>query len=62
MNRPRFQVRRSRLRRHRWHVVLIAANGEILSTSETLNSIDAVNNNVAAQLAAFPLVKHIDWR
>lgn len=57
---PRFEVRKAKLRK-RWHVVLIGANGEPLSTSETLNSVDAVNVNVQAQLGALAAVKHVDW-
>lgn len=57
---PKFEVRRG-LRRGRYRVVLIGANGEALSVSETLNSVDAVNTNVRAQLDALADVKHVQW-
>jgi hypothetical protein len=57
---PRFEVRRNRLTR-RYRVVLIGSNGEPLSVSETLNSVEAVNTNVQAQLDGVPNVKHIQW-
>lgn len=61
MAQPRFVVRRGKVRRNRYHVVLVAENGEPLSSSEVLNSIDAVHRNIEAQLEAVPLVKRIDW-
>lgn len=57
---PRFEIRRNRLTR-RYRVVLIGTNGEPLSVSETLNSVQAVHTNIEAQLAAVPNVKHIQW-
>lgn len=46
-----WEVRRSKLLR-RWHVVLVGDNGEPLSSSEVLNSRDAVETNIAAQREA----------
>jgi hypothetical protein len=57
---PRFEIRRNRVTR-RYRVVLIGANGEPLSVSETLNSVEAVHTNIEAQLAAVPNVRHIQW-
>lgn len=57
---PRFEVRQNRLTR-RYRVVLIGANGEPLSVSETLNSVQAVHTNIEAQLAAVPNIKHVQW-
>jgi uncharacterized protein YegP (UPF0339 family) len=49
----RFQVRRNKLTR-RFRVVLTGDNNEPLSTSETLNSREAVETNIAAQRKAAP--------
>jgi hypothetical protein len=57
---PKFVIRQNRLTR-RWRVLLVGRNSEILSTSETLNSVDAVNGNVQAQLDAIPQVKRVVW-
>lgn len=57
---PRFEVRRG-LRRGRYRVVLIGANGEPLSVSETLNSVEAVHTNIEAQLTALAGAKHVQW-
>lgn len=48
---PRFEIRKARVRR-RWYVVLIAGNGEVLATSELLNSKAAARVNVAATISA----------
>ncbi len=55
MSQPRFEIRktRTRLGRTRWHVVLVGANGEPLSSSESLNSREAALGNVDAQVGAF---------
>jgi uncharacterized protein YegP (UPF0339 family) len=50
---PRFEIRQGRKRRSKrkppqWYVVLIAANGEIVNTSEMLTSVDACRTNIAA--------------
>ena len=47
MTTPRFEIRKARLRR-RWYVVLIASNGKTLTTSELLNSKQAARVNIAA--------------
>jgi uncharacterized protein YegP (UPF0339 family) len=47
VNAPRFEIRKAKLRR-RWYVVLIASNGEVLCTSELLNSKAAARTNIAA--------------
>lgn len=47
MNTPRFEIRRSRVRR-RFYVVLIASNGKVLAVSEMLNSKEAARTNIAA--------------
>ena len=47
-----FEVKRNKLSR-RWRVVLVDdGNHEVLSVSETLNSRDAVETNIAAQREA----------
>lgn len=48
---PGFHIRKAKVRR-RWYVVLVADNGEVLSTSELLNSEDAAEENIAAQIKA----------
>lgn len=48
---PRFEIRRSRIGRHRWRVVLIGDNGEVLSVSEHLNSRQAALTNIAATVS-----------
>lgn len=52
----RFEIRqgRSKLGRRRYRVVLIADNGEPLSVSEALNSLDAAYVNIDAQRQAAP--------
>jgi hypothetical protein len=57
---PKFVIRQNRLTR-RWRVLLVGRNSEILSTSETLNSVDAVNTNVQAQIDAIPAVTRVVW-
>jgi hypothetical protein len=57
---PKFVIRQNRLTR-RWRVLLVGRNSEILSASETLNSVDAVNTNVQAQLDAIGQVKRVVW-
>ncbi len=42
------KVKRNKLTR-RWRVLLIADNNETLSTSESLNSKEAAETNIAAQ-------------
>lgn len=42
---PRYEVRRTRLRR-RWYFVLIADNGEIICTSEVYNSGRACQDGI----------------
>lgn len=61
---PRFEIRETVtpvLRRRRWHTVLIAANGEILMTSEPLNSEASAMHNIEATkaLAAAALVVRV---
>ena len=46
-----FEVHKAKVRR-RWYVVLRAGNGEVLSTSELLNSERAAYENIDAQLRA----------
>lgn len=48
MTAPRFEIRRSRIGRRRYRVVLIGAQGEPLNTSEHLNSKAACHTNIAA--------------
>ncbi len=48
MSAPRFEIRRSRIGRRRWRVVLIGVNGEPLMVSEHLNSRQACLINIAA--------------
>ena len=53
---PTIDVRRVRRvpgRRQRWRVRLLGANGEVLSVTEPLNSVEAVWVNIAAQTQAF---------
>lgn len=57
---PRFEIRRGRVF-GRYRVVLIGANGEPLSVSETLNSVEAVHTNLQAQLDSLADVKHVQW-
>jgi uncharacterized protein YegP (UPF0339 family) len=58
MGDARFEIRvkKTKVRhRTRWHVVLVANNGEILSTSESLNSLSAARNNIEAQKSLAPV-------
>ena len=48
MSQPRFEIRRSKVGRRRWRVLLIGANGEPLMVSEHLNSLQACHVNIAA--------------
>lgn len=48
MSQPRFEIRRSKLRRRRFRVVLVGKNGEPLNVSEHLNSLHACAVNIAA--------------
>lgn len=47
----RFEIRRSKLGRRRWRVLLRAENGEVLMVSEHLNSRHACNVNIAAVIS-----------
>lgn len=57
---PRFEVRKNRLTR-RYRVALVGLNGETLTTSETLNSINAVHTNIKATMDAASTASHITW-
>lgn len=46
-----FEVHKAKVRR-RWYVILRAANGEVLSTSELLNSEATAYDNIDAQVRA----------
>ena len=46
-----YHIRKAKVRR-RWYVVLVADNGEVLSTSELLNSEKTALENIDAQLRA----------
>lgn len=43
----------------KFYVTVVAENGEILSTSETLNSKQAAWKNIAAQCKAFNHMTHV---
>lgn len=60
MTAPRFEIRRSRIGRRRWRVVLIASNGEVLCASEHLNSREACEINIAATVADAPVASIVD--
>ena len=51
MSEPRFEIRKAKLRR-RWYVRLVAENGEVLCTSELLNSKHAARVNICATVTA----------
>jgi uncharacterized protein YegP (UPF0339 family) len=61
MGAARFQVRRNKLTR-RYRVVVLGRNNEVLTTSETLNSVAAVNKNIQATIDAASNAKRIDWQ
>lgn len=60
MTAPRFEIRRSRIGRRRWRVVLIGSNGEVLMTSEHLNSRQACDVNIAAVVTDARHAVHVD--
>lgn len=47
----RFEIRRSKIGRKRWRVILRADNGKVLMTSEHPNSLHACNVNIAAVIS-----------
>lgn len=59
MNKPRIEICDSRRLKGQYFVRLVAGNGEKLSTTETLESVAAVNKNLVAQAKIFTLTNRI---
>lgn len=59
MKKSRIEICDSRRLKGQYFVRLVAGNGEKLSTSETLESVGAVNKNLVAQAKIFTLTSLI---